>query len=144
MIGGSYCSIDKYSRRCDPQGTKGSGGVSTRGGSTGGGLGGVGINGGAKGDGSTKGGDGILGGNGMTSLGRDEDGWMYGRIIGVGPTGVDGLTAGADDGGSGVMVVNPFVPPEGPGLGMNIGDGDLLRIILLRPLRRFRSPSRNV
>jgi len=29
MGGGSYCSIDEYSRRCDPQGTRGSGGVST-------------------------------------------------------------------------------------------------------------------
>jgi len=27
--GGSYCSIDKYCRRCDPQGTKGSGGDAT-------------------------------------------------------------------------------------------------------------------
>jgi len=33
--GGSYCSIDKYCRRCDPQGTKGSGGDATRGGSVG-------------------------------------------------------------------------------------------------------------
>jgi len=30
---GSYCSIDKYCRRCDPQGTKGSGGDATWGGS---------------------------------------------------------------------------------------------------------------
>jgi len=29
MGGGSYRSIDEYSCRCDPQGTKGSGGVST-------------------------------------------------------------------------------------------------------------------
>ena len=26
-VGGLYCSIDEYSRRCSPQGTKGSGGV---------------------------------------------------------------------------------------------------------------------
>jgi len=41
------------------------------------------------GDGSTRGGDGTLGttgGNGMTSLGRDDDGWMYCRITGIGPT----------------------------------------------------------
>ena len=31
-----------------------------------------------------------------------------------------------------------------PGLGMNMGDGDLLLIVLLRPLRKVRSPSRNV
>jgi len=37
--GGSYCSIDEYSRRCDPQGTRGSGGDATRGGSARGGLG---------------------------------------------------------------------------------------------------------
>jgi len=52
---------------------------------------------------------------------------------------------GADDGGSGMTtVVGPPVPPEGPGLGMNMGDGDLLLITLLRPLRRVRSPLRNV
>jgi len=37
--GGSYCSIDEYCRRCDPQGTRGSGGDTTQGGSIGGGLG---------------------------------------------------------------------------------------------------------
>jgi len=54
--------------------------------------------------------------------------------------------AGADDGGSGITtaVDGPPVPPEGPGLGMNIGDGDLLLIVLLRPLRRVHNPSRNV
>ena len=64
--GGSYCSIDEYSLRCDPHGTRGNGGVTTRGGCSDGGLGGVGINGGAKGDGSTRGGVvdfGITGGN---------------------------------------------------------------------------------
>jgi len=41
------------------------------------------------GDRSTRGGNGILGttgGNGMTSLGRDDDGWMNCRITGMGPT----------------------------------------------------------
>jgi len=65
--GGWYCSIDEYSRRCDPQGCKGSGGVATRGGSRGGGPGGVGMNGGANGDGSTRGSDG-------TMVGADVDG----------------------------------------------------------------------
>jgi len=52
---------------------------------------------------------------------------------------------GADGGGSGMMtVVCPPVPPEGPGLGMNMGDGDLLLITLLCPLRRVCNPSRNV
>ena len=37
--GGSYCSIDKYCRRCNPQGTKGSGGDPSRDGSISGGLG---------------------------------------------------------------------------------------------------------
>jgi len=86
--GGSYCSIDEYWRRCNPQGTKGSGGDATQGGSTGK-LGGVGTNGGANGDGSTRGGDGTLGtigGNAMTSLGNDDDGWMYCRMTGIGPT----------------------------------------------------------
>jgi len=65
--GGSYCSIDEYSLRCDPHGTRGSGGDATRGGRSGGGLGGVGMNGGANGDGSTRGGVvdfGITGGSG--------------------------------------------------------------------------------
>jgi len=52
---GWYCSIDEYSRRCDPQGAKGSGGVATRGGSRDGRPGGVGMNGGATGDGFTRG-----------------------------------------------------------------------------------------
>jgi len=52
---------------------------------------------------------------------------------------------GADDGGSGMaMVVDPPVPPEGPGLGMNTGVSDLLLIVLLRPLRRVHNPLRNV
>jgi len=76
MGGGSYCSIDEYCCRCCPQGTKGSGGIMTRGGnSTSGKLEGDGI--GTNGDGSTMGGDGTLGtigGSGMTSLGRDNDG----------------------------------------------------------------------
>jgi len=42
------------------------------------------------------------------------------------------------------MTVDSPAPPEGLGLGMNMGDGDLLLIILFRPLRRVRSPSRNV
>ena len=42
------------------------------------------------------------------------------------------------------MVIDPPVPPEGPGLGMNTGDGDLLLIILLWLSRRVRSPLRKV
>ena len=38
---------------------------------------------------------------------------------------------GADDGASGMMTD----PPPVPGPGMNIGDGDLFLIVLLRPLR---------
>jgi len=51
--------------------------------------------------------------------------------------------AGADDGGSGMVGGSP-IPPEGPGLGMNIGDSDLLLIVLLRPSRRVCNPLRNV
>jgi len=52
---------------------------------------------------------------------------------------------GADDGGSGIaMVVDPPAPPRGSGPGMNMGDSNLLLIVLLHPLRRVRSPSRNV
>jgi len=84
---GSYCSIDEYSCQCDPQGTRGSGGDVVRGGSTGDGL--MFVDTWTNGDGSTRGGDGTLGttgGNGMTSLGRDDDGWMNCRITGIGPT----------------------------------------------------------
>jgi len=42
------------------------------------------------------------------------------------------------------VVDGPSIPPEGPGLGMNMGDNDLLLMVLLRPSRRVRSPSRNV
>ena len=47
------------------------------------------MNGGANGDGSARGGDsflGITGGKGTSSLGRDDDGWMYCRITGTGPS----------------------------------------------------------
>jgi len=37
-ISGLYCSIDEYSHRCDPHGTRGSGGDATWGGSMGNGL----------------------------------------------------------------------------------------------------------
>jgi len=104
-----YCSIDEYSRRCDPQGTKGSDGVATQGGSRDDRPGGVGMNGGANGDGSTRGGG--------------------GAVTGVD---VDGIET---------IVVDP--PAEGVGVGMKVGDGDLFLIILLRPWRSVRSPSRN-
>ena len=91
---------------------------------------------GTNGDGSTRGGDGTLGttgGNGMTSLGRVDDGWMNGRMTGIGPTRGGGIVTGADGGGS---TVNPPAPPEGLELDVNTGDGDLFLIVLLRPLRR--------
>ena len=76
--GGSYCSIDEYSLRCDPHGTRGSGGDTTRGGCSGGGLGGIGMNGGANGDGSTRGGvvdSGITGGSDVViGIGGDDFG----------------------------------------------------------------------
>jgi len=100
--GGWYCSIDEYSRRCNPQGAKGSGGVIARGDLTSGGLGGVGVNGGANGNGSIKGGSGATVGGGGCSFG---------------------------------MVID--VPCEGLGVGMNMGGGNLLPVILLRPLRSF-------
>jgi len=50
---------------------------------------------------------------------------------------------GADDSGSGMVDGSP-VPPEGLGLGMNVGDSNLLLIVLLRPSRRVRNPWRNV
>jgi len=87
--GGWYCSIDEYSRRCDPQGTRGSGGVATRGGSRGGGPGGVGMNGGVNGDGSTRGGGGAVtgadvGGIEMIAVGLPAEGVGVGMKIGDG------------------------------------------------------------
>ena len=108
--GGWYCSIDEYSRRCDPQGARGSGGIATQGGFRGGGSGGVGMNGGANGDGSTRGGGGTM--------------------------------TGADVDGIGITMVGP--PAEGMGGGMKIGDDNLFLVILLRPWRSVRSPSRKV
>ena len=59
---------------------------------------------------------------------------MNGKMTGAGPMGGGGTVAGADGGASGIMI---GVPPtsEGPGLGMNTGDGDLLLMVLLRLLR---------
>jgi len=68
---------------------------------------------------------------------------MYGRMIGGGPTGDGGLIAGAADDGSGMLIADPPPAPEGPGLGMNTGDNDLLLIVLFRPLSNVWSPSRN-
>jgi len=63
-------------------------------------------------------------------------------MTGTGSTGNDGLIAGADDGGSGMATVvdDPPVPPEGPGLGMNTGEG--VRMSFLRFMRNFQSLSR--
>jgi len=55
---------------------------------------------------------------------------MNGQITGIGLTGDGGTTIGADVGASGMMIDPPPIP-EGVGLGMNVGDGDLLLIILL-------------
>jgi len=107
--------MDEYCRRCDPHGTKGSGGDVTREGSSGTGLGGVGINGGANGDRSTRGGDGTRCASGITG--------DSGAIAG-------GAAIGVDDGGLGMATAKLPDPPEGPGLGMNTGDGDLLFIVL--------------
>jgi len=101
--------MDEYCRWCIPQGTKGSGGDVTRGDtSTGGGLGGTGA--GINRGGSKIGGDGTLG-----------------------TTGGAGIVTGADSGASGMMIVGPLVPPvpEGPRLGMKMGDGNLFLIVLL-------------
>jgi len=40
------------------------------------------------------------------------------------------------------MAMDPPPAPEGPGLGMNMGDGDLLSFVT-RLLKSFQSPSRN-
>jgi len=50
-----------------------------------------------------------------------------------------GAMTGADVNGIAMVVVDP--PNEG--VGMKIGDGDLFLVILLRPWRSVRSPSRN-
>jgi len=40
------------------------------------------------------------------------------------------------------MAMDPPSAPEGPRLGMNMGDSDFLSFVI-RLLKRFRSPSRN-
>ena len=93
------------------------------------------------------GGEGTLGttdGSGTTSCGTNDDGWINGRITGIGPMWGGGAVAGADDDGSGMTAVDPPVPSRGLELGVNAGDGDLLLNALLRLLRSVRSPSRNV
>jgi len=52
-----------------------------------------------------------------------------------------GAVTGADVGGIGMIAVNP--PAEVVGGGMKMGDDDLFLVILLRPWRSVRSPSRN-
>jgi len=113
---GLYCSIDEYSCQCDPQGTRGSGGNATWGGPASGGLGGMGN--GMNGEGSTSG------------------------AINAGVTGGSGTMIGADDGGSGMMMVDPPLSPKEVGLGMNMGD--LLLNVLLQFLRSVWSSLRNV
>jgi len=104
----------------------------TRGGSTSGGLGGMGSR--TNGKGSTRGGIAdATGGSGMTSIGMGEDRWMNGQMTSTGPTGSGDAMTGADSGASGMIVIDPPPPPKGVGLGMNMGD--LLLIFLLRFLR---------
>ena len=76
------------------------------------------MNRGANGDGSIRGGSGA-------AIGTD-----------------GGAVTGAGVGGIGMIVVNP--PAEGVGVGMKMGDDDLFLVILLRPWRSVRSPSRKV
>ena len=67
---------------------------------------------------------------------------MNGGANGDGSTrGGGGAVAGADVDDIGMIVVDP--PTEGVGVGMKIGDGDLLLVIFFRPWRSVRSPSRN-
>ena len=66
---------------------------------------------------------------------------MNGGANGEGSTMGGGAVTGFDDGGIGIIVVDP--PAEGVGVGMKMGDGDLFLVILLRPWRSVRSPSRN-
>jgi len=56
--------------------------------------------------------------------------------------GGSGAVTGADVGGTRMVVVD--LPAEGVGVGMRMGDGDLFLVVLLRPWRSVRSPSRKV
>ena len=65
-----------------------------------------------------------------TGMGKGANG--EGFVIGG-----NGTMAGTDGGAFGIlMAVDSPTPPEDPGLGMNIGVGDLLLMVFLRPLRR--------
>jgi len=66
---------------------------------------------------------------------------MNGGANGDGSARGGGAMTGINVDGIGMIAVNP--PAEGVGAGMKMGDGDLFLIILLRPWRSVRSPSRN-
>jgi len=73
--------------------------------------------------------------------GRPGGAGINGGANGDGSARGGGAVTGADDGGIETMVVDP--PAEGVGVGMKIGDGNLSFVILFRPWRSVRSPSRN-
>jgi len=60
---------------------------------------------------------------------------VNGQITGIGLTGGSGATIGADGGAIGISIT--VGPPAPEGLGLNIGDGNLLLIVFLWFLRRF-------
>jgi len=66
---------------------------------------------------------------------------MNGGANGDGSARGGGAMTGIDVDGIGMIAVNP--PAEGVGGGMKVGDSDLFLVILLRPWRSVRSPSRN-
>ena len=77
----------------------------------------------------------LRGGLGLIDTGTNSDGSMSsGKLSGICVTWSGGAVTGDNVGGSGMITVDPPVP-EGLGLGINTGEGDLLLMILLQPLR---------
>jgi len=66
---------------------------------------------------------------GADDVGRDEDGWMWGKMTGFGLIGDNGMMAGAEGGASRMIMDPPDPVPKGVGLGMNMGDGLLIFLL---------------
>jgi len=69
--------------------------------------------------------------------GANGDGSTRGGVVSFGIAGGDDMAIGIDGGGFGIlMAMDPPPVPEGPGLGMKMGDGNLLLLVVCL-LNRF-------
>jgi len=85
---------------------------------------------------------GITESGGMTSVGRDEDGWINGWMTGIGPTGGGSAMAGTTN--SGAVVTGVVLPPPSERLGLGTKIFGLALNFLLWLLRNAWSLMRKV